>query len=218
MIIGMLPASGSASRVRGIPKFCLPISDNKSLLEWHIDKMLEVCDEVRVCTRYEWIPILKKLNLDVKLLEIETSTMSDAILKMGSADSDRIIVGMPDVFISNSNGDNFYSNMVEKKSDVVLASWNHTENLRGKVGQIDTIGERVISIIDKNPKCNFPRMWGAIAFNNGAASELDGNIPVIGDQINLWIKNGYYVSYAECVGEYIDAGTFSGIKRMYMEV
>jgi molybdopterin-guanine dinucleotide biosynthesis protein A len=51
--IGILPASGKASRVGGIPKFCLPISDERSLLQWHVEQMLEVCDEVRVSTRAE---------------------------------------------------------------------------------------------------------------------------------------------------------------------
>jgi molybdopterin-guanine dinucleotide biosynthesis protein A len=44
--IGVLPASGKASRIGGIPKFCLPISDERSLLQWHVEQMLEVCDEV----------------------------------------------------------------------------------------------------------------------------------------------------------------------------
>ena len=51
--IGVLPASGKASRIGGIPKFCLPISDERSLLQWHVEQMLEVCDEVRVSTRAE---------------------------------------------------------------------------------------------------------------------------------------------------------------------
>ena len=130
MIVGMLPASGSASRVRGIPKFCLPVSDKESLLEWHVNKMMEVCDEVRVCTRSEWAPILNKFNLNITLLEVETSTMSDALIKMGSSGNDTIVIGMPDVFISKNNEDNPYLNMLEKTADVVLASWKHTEDLK----------------------------------------------------------------------------------------
>ena len=44
--IGVLPASGKASRIGGIPKFCLPISDERSLIQWHVEQMLEMCDEV----------------------------------------------------------------------------------------------------------------------------------------------------------------------------
>lgn len=218
MIVGMLPASGSASRVRGIPKFCLPISDKESLLEWHVNKMMEVCDEVRVCTRSEWAPILNKFNLNITLLEVETSTMSDALIKMGSSGNDTIVIGMPDVFISKNNEDNPYLNMLEKTADVVLASWKHTEDLKGKVGQIELIDDRVVSIIDKDPSCNFERMWGAIVLYNDMGSKIDGSISVIGDQINSWIQDGYIVKHSPCQGEYIDAGTFKGIKRMYMEV
>ena len=57
--IGVLPASGKASRIGGIPKFCLPISDERSLIQWHVEQMLEMCDEVRISTRSEWVPIIQ---------------------------------------------------------------------------------------------------------------------------------------------------------------
>ena len=62
--IGVLPASGRASRIGGIPKFCLPISDERSLLQWHVEQMLEVCDEVRVSTRPEWVPIIQNMDMN----------------------------------------------------------------------------------------------------------------------------------------------------------
>ena len=40
--IGILPASGKASRIGGIPKFCLPVSEEESILQWHVNQMLEV--------------------------------------------------------------------------------------------------------------------------------------------------------------------------------
>jgi len=67
-VIGVLPASGKASRIGGIPKFCLPISDERSLLQWHVEQMLEVCDEVRVSTRAEWVPIIQNMDMNVKLI------------------------------------------------------------------------------------------------------------------------------------------------------
>ena len=48
--IGVLPASGKAARIGGIPKFCLPISAERSLLQWNVEQMLVVCVEVRVST------------------------------------------------------------------------------------------------------------------------------------------------------------------------
>ncbi len=100
--IGVLPASGKASRIGGIPKFCLPISDERSLLQWHVEQMLEVCDEVRVSTRPEWIPIIQNMDMNIKLIVKEPSTMSDAIKFMIGDYNDTVLVGMPDTYILNA--------------------------------------------------------------------------------------------------------------------
>lgn len=216
MILGVLPASGKASRLGGIPKFCLPINDNQTLLEWHVNKMKEVCDNIRISTREVWLPIVEQLKLDVEIFIVEPSSMADAILKTCGNELDKVVVGMPDTFISESR-DNFYSRIVDKDSELVLASWECDEFLKGKVGQIESSGERVLKIIDKDKDCPFKRMWGAIYFN-GTAPLLDPEEDVIGDQFNSWIKNGIIATHVECSGRYIDAGTFSGLKRMYSEL
>jgi len=50
-VVGILPASGSASRMMGLPKFLLPVNENKNILEWHIDLMSECCDVIRISTQ-----------------------------------------------------------------------------------------------------------------------------------------------------------------------
>jgi GTP:adenosylcobinamide-phosphate guanylyltransferase len=77
--IGILPASGKASRIGGIPKFCLPVSEEESILQWHVNQMLEVCDEVRVSTKAEWVPVIQNMKMNIKLVVREPSTMSDAV-------------------------------------------------------------------------------------------------------------------------------------------
>ena len=67
----------------GIPKFCLPLTESQSLLEWHIERMRLCCDRIRVCTRSNWIPIVQAMKVsDVELIAIEPSTMSDALARM----------------------------------------------------------------------------------------------------------------------------------------
>lgn len=216
MILGVLPASGKASRLGGIPKFCLPINDNQTLLEWHVSKMKEVCDEIRISTREVWLPIVDKFNLDVEIFIVEPSSMADAILKTCDNKSDKVVVGMPDTFISGSK-DNFYGRMIDNNSQVVLASWECDEFLKGKVGQIESFGDKVLSIVDKDPNCPFERMWGAIYLNE-TVGLLDSKQDIIGDQFNSWIKDGISTTHVPCSGRYIDAGTFSGLKRMYAEL
>jgi GTP:adenosylcobinamide-phosphate guanylyltransferase len=101
-IIGVLPASGKSSRIGGIPKFCLPISDERSLLQWHVEQMLEVCDEVRVSTRSEWAPIIENMDMNVKIIIKDPSTMSDAVKFMVGEYNDTVLIGMPDTFVLNA--------------------------------------------------------------------------------------------------------------------
>lgn len=217
MIIGMLPASGKASRVRGIPKFCLPISNDESLIEWHIKKMSEVCDYIKVSTKMEWAPILKNLNIDVEIKIIEPSTMSDAILKMGADESDTVLVGMPDTIILNSE-ENFYKKLLNKPDDLVLASWEFYEGLRGHTGQIEyDLNDNIINIIDKDFSCNLPRNWGAFKIKN-INKHLDKDCDSISKNLLNIIVSGNKISMIRCDGKFIDAGTITGIKELYSSI
>ena len=120
--IGILPASGRASRVGGIPKFCLPISDERSLLQWHVEQMLEVCDEVRISTRSEWVPIVQNMDMNVKLIVREPSTMSDAINFMVGEYNDTVVVGMPDTYILNGPQNIYKELFINTNADLVLGA------------------------------------------------------------------------------------------------
>jgi GTP:adenosylcobinamide-phosphate guanylyltransferase len=134
-VIGVLPASGKASRIGGIPKFCLPISDERSLLQWHVDQMLEVCDEVRVSTKSEWVPIIQNMNMNVKLLALEPSTMSHAVKFLVGDYNDTVLVGMPDTYIYNTQK-NIYKEMMGVSGDLVVGTWECGDELKGRVGSI----------------------------------------------------------------------------------
>jgi GTP:adenosylcobinamide-phosphate guanylyltransferase len=120
--IGILPASGKASRIGGIPKFCLPVSEKESILQWHVNQMLEVCDEVRVSTRAEWVPIIQNMNMDIKLVVREPSTMSDAVKFMVGNYNDTVLIGMPDTYILDCKT-NIYKEMMDTAGDLVLGTY-----------------------------------------------------------------------------------------------
>jgi len=141
--IGVLPASGKASRIGGIPKFCLPVSDERSLLQWHVEQMLEVCDEVRIATRPEWVPIVQNMDMNIKLIVREPSTMSDAIKFMIGEYNDTVLVGMPDTYILNAPGNIYKELFKETTADLVLGIWECTDKLDHPGKQIqDWIDER----------------------------------------------------------------------------
>jgi hypothetical protein len=215
-IIGMLPASGSASRLLGIPKFLLPVENGKSLLQRHVEMMNEVCDEVRIATRERWHPLLEDLKLNATIYYMEPSTMADALINMDPGNS-TIVVGMPDVYVGGSNR-NFYKSMLDTEGDVVLATWNYIEEkMKGKLGQVLTNDySRVLNVLDKHPTCEYPEVWGAIVFRNEMIHKIDRSGGSVLSSVNEWIdKHDVDVTAVKIPGEYIDAGTIRGLVDMY---
>ena len=88
---GILPAAGSALRMRGIPKFLLPCSPQyRTLLERHLDNLLEYCEIVWIPTRPELVNLLQSLGLSsdrVVIVSLSTQTMTETVLKIASISS-----------------------------------------------------------------------------------------------------------------------------------
>ena len=217
-VIGVLPASGRASRIGGIPKFCLPISDNASLLQWHVEQMLEVCDEVRVATRAQWVPIVESMHMSVKLMVREPSTMSDAIAFMVGNHSDTVVIGMPDTYILNSTV-NIYEEMTkEEEADIVIGAWECDKQLKGSVGQVKIMNGKVVGSEDKVNDCDYPDMWGTMLFRRGMIRHLNPELDNPGKQLNDWIMDGFDIRAVKPGGRYVDVGTIRGLKNLYIEI
>ena len=216
-VIGILPASGKASRIGGIPKFCLPISDERSLLQWHVEQMLEVCDEVRVSTRAEWVPIIQNMDMNIKLIVREPSTMSDAVKFMVGDYNDTVLVGMPDTYILGAQK-NIYKEMMKSYGDLVLGAWECNEELKGRVGQILISGDKVLSSKDKSGECDYPNMWGTMLFRKNMIRYIDPSLDHPGKQIQEWIDEGSNIQSVRPGGRYMDIGTLRGLKQLYKEM
>jgi len=213
-VVGLLPASGSATRIGGIPKFCLPLTESQSLLEWHIERMRLCCDRIRVCTRSNWIPIVQAMKVDdVELLAIEPSTMNDALARMWMNPGDRHIVGMPDIYIHETDG-LFYQQLRDSTAQVALAAWPCHADLMGRVGQLDIGPDGVVrDALDKTPGCPYPFMWGAMGFDGDVP--LDRTLGHPGLQIMPWARAGLSVRAIYAKGMYMDIGSVSGLKLLY---
>jgi hypothetical protein len=219
MAVGILPASGSASRLNGLPKFILPVADGRSLLQWHVDLMSRACRHVTVSTRNRWTALVRDLSLNAYITEREPSTMADAVLKMTMGESDAIVIGMPDIYIHNSLS-NFYEDLLTSDGDIVLATWDYApQNMRGKIGQVlaDDKGN-VLSVVDKDPDCDYPEMWGALLFRNESIKKIDPEGGSVLNKVNDWIAEGVSVKRVKMSGEYIDAGTVEGLVQLYTAI
>ena len=216
--IGVLPASGRASRIGGIPKFCLPISDELSLLQWHVEQMLEVCDEIRMTTRAEWIPIVKNMHMNIKLMVREPSTMSDAVAFMVGKHSDTVVIGMPDTYILDCSVNIYKEMMKEKEADLVIGAWECEGELKGSVGQVKIVDGKVVGSEDKTTNCDYPDMWGTMLFRGGMISHLDPGSDHPGKQLSGWIRDGFDIRAVKPGGRYVDAGTLKGLKNLYIGI
>jgi len=215
-VIGLLPASGSASRLGGIPKFCLPLNDKQTILEWHIEQMLKVCDLVKISTKKDWLPIVNQMDLpsNVLVYEIEPSTMSDALVKMMIDSKSKYLIGMPDTYMPGSDGE-FYKDLAESNADVTLSVFNCHEDLMGRVGQIKFNEFGIVQdSLDKTAGCEYPYMWGAMAVQNVF---VDKDLSHPGLQIMNWVNEGKRVRAVVAKGRYLDVGTVNGLKMLYRE-
>ena len=215
--IGILPASGKASRIGGIPKFCLPVSEEESILQWHVNQMLEVCDEVRVSTRAEWVPIIQNMNMNIKLVVREPSTMSDAVKFMVGDYNDTVLVGMPDTYILGCKS-NIYKEMMDSTGDLVLGTWSCDPDIKGRVGQVLISDGKVISSRDKVFDCDYPDMWGTMLFRKNLIRYIDPSLEHPGKQIQDWIDMSLNIRSVSPGGKYMDIGTLKGLKQLYREM
>jgi hypothetical protein len=157
--------------------------------------------------------------LNANIIEKEPSTMADAVLEITKAVTDTVIIGMPDTYIHGAKS-NFYQDILTSDGDVVLATWDYApQNMRGKIGQVlaDDKGN-VLSVVDKDPDCDYPEMWGALLFRNGSIKKIDPEGGSVLNKVNDWIAEGVSVKRVKMSGEYIDAGTVEGLVQLYTAI
>jgi hypothetical protein len=213
--IGLIPASGTASRMRGLPKFLLPYENSvKTLLERHVEMLEPFVERILIPTRPENRELIHRLVLPsfVELVELTTLTMSETVnLTLVNQEFDLCLLGMPDTYYL---GQDPYKELIKINGDVRLACWPTAESQIGKVGSVEIIEGLVRQVQDKNPEFDFGRHWGAIAFNKKALNYLDSNTAHVGFIVNPSIEAGLAVAAQDIDGEYIDCGTFSEYRRL----
>lgn len=216
-IIGLLPASGEASRMNGLPKFALPCDkNNRSLLEKHVDELRFYSDTIIISTTHRWYNLVESFGMqNVEIERIEPSTMNDAIITMAEKyEADKYIVGMPDTYFK---GENPYVTLSEsiKKSLVSVACWPMNDKLKGKVGQVNLVNNSILDIIEKVDNCNYKHLWGAVAFDGETLKKLNRQNSHVGIDLKDMTIDMIKDIYAfEVDGEYFDAGTIYGYRDL----
>lgn len=216
-MIGLIPASGKASRMNGLPKFALPCDkDNTPLIARQVKQMSFYVDKIIVSTTSTWYELVKSFNLPkTEIIIIEPSTMNDAVIKMANQfDSFEYLIGMADTYFE---GENPYIKLSDSIKDnlISLACWPIDQELKGRVGQVDIVKNSVVDMKDKESDCDYDYMWGALALNKDIIMQLDKFKAHPGLDLEYLIIDNFYKHYAFKVdGQYFDVGTLAGYRNL----
>lgn len=217
----LLPVGGSASRMQGLPKFMLPVSDRETLIERHCRGAIEAgYDEIHIVARSKYKALLedylfeKNILVNVHSLSRETSTMSET-LKLGTdlihgAQDAAITVGLSDTAFRGASYESIYGALLNCPADYVLGLFGIRDDQFGRLGQVDLDSTgRVISMQDKSFDCRFSAVWGLAKVPGEMISGLDIADAHIGIGIEKLVSAGQSVLGILNKASYYDCGTFS---------
>jgi hypothetical protein len=211
MRIGLLPSAGTATRMSGLPKFLLPVSDTQQcLLDYHVALMSPHVDRIIIPTRPVWSELLHSFEFGphVDVVDMTTNTMAETLKRsLADVDYDTCVLGMPDTYFV---GGNPYEELhAQPRADVSLRVFATRPEQSGRVGSV-LLGEnhRVIDHADKEPDRDFGTHWGVIEFSREVEQFLSPEATTGGYLISEALSRdmdvrGYVAGYP-----YFDCGTF----------
>lgn len=221
---GLIPASGTASRMRGIPKFLLPCNDEYlTLLERHTINMLKHCKMVWIPTRPDLTILIESLGITserVVVIPMVTKSMTETILKVAAISSaEEFMLCMPDTYF---DGELPYENLRALEGDLKLACWEIRLEQKGKLGQVlfdsDNENSKVIDSRDKDPNCAFDHSWGAMSFKRKLLELGNPEMPHTGYLIKPALEKKLIVDGFVVKGSYFDCGTPKEYLQMLRKV
>lgn len=218
-VIGLIPCSGTASRINNIPKFLLPCKEGNLL-----DNTIKIFQDNNIDNIYisvssqnkDYIEKRNIINSNIKYIVKDTETMSETVSYLTNFTANKYILIMPDTyFITSDNKEcnNYYFKELKElyiklfKYKIVVVLWKIKESQYGKLGQISIDKNKVIDIIDKDPNCRYPYSWGIIGWNKDLNKLIDIKTPHIGYLLNSALKENIDIGYVISNSEYFDCGT-----------
>ena len=211
MRIGLLPSAGTASRMNGIPKFLLPVSEQlQCLLDYHVMLMRPTVDRIIIPTRSEWVGLLHSFDFgpDVEVVELNTATMAETLRSaLAGIDYDSCVLGMPDTYFV---GENPYEVLSQHPGhDMVLQLYPTRPEQVGKVGSVRIDDNHtVVEHADKEPDRDFGWHWGVMEFAKHTEEFVDPSASTGGYLIDECLSRGLDVKGIPASEPYFDCGTF----------
>lgn len=221
-VVGVLPASGMATRMRGLPKFLLPLAEDQgSLLEYHIRLMAPHVETILIPTRSEWVGLLQGFGLGatVQVLEKNTATLAQTVSEsLADLQWDAAMVGLPDtVFLSGNPYAGFGD--FSTSDPLVLACFPTRKEQRGRLGAVNLSEDGVVvEHADKSADADWGQHWGAMQFTPEVLSHLPLEAPTVGVVIDECLQRGIPITGFLHDSDYYDCGTVSEYAQCLAEL
>jgi len=225
MTVGIIPAAGTAARMRGIPKAFLPIPDDTTLMGSVIQRMNVVTDNV-VC-----IPNRNLLSASYGSVSgcrfmytypVETKTMSETVLSVReSCQDDDVLFGMCDTYIEDADCFRKLAACLQDGADVAVACFHARKGQHTEGGMVQFVDEAltfadgvsgnypVFEIYDKpiNRVSNW--IWGALAWKPVFWQHILATDAHVGFGVQRAVDSGLDVRAVKMDGGFWDCGTSS---------
>lgn len=205
----LIPASGSATRMRGLPKFLLPSGNGiLSLLENHIVNVANFADEILIGLNPMFLDIVQEANLELcgaHIIPMKTATMTETVLNLvNDSKADMFTILMPDTAFGST--DSYKFDLLN--SDLNLKLWKIRNDQFGKLGQV-LLGptNEVLDLVDKDFNCKYEHAWGALTFNREFTQLLKPEFSHLGYGIVAALEAGLLVRADVAEGCFWDCGT-----------
>ena len=206
-----VPAAGLASRLGGIPKFLLPISDKQTLIGYHLDNLTELNNyEINIGTSEKFYETLLDIYHDLTIKKIKSSSMVETVCKLKLEKKSLSLVVMPDTYFKNYQiVEEMRKKIQSNELDIVVGIWNIKDNQIGKLGQCSIERKRITKIIDKDINCKEKYLWGLIMWKPSFNQYIKESDEHFGISLNRAINNNLEIGYVKADQEYFDCGTFN---------
>ena len=210
-VIGIVPLGGNASRMKHLPKFLLPCTIGKSLLDNIIDIYKNNNINTIIAGVSEINDIILKTNENLQKIIVNTKTMSETVYTILQTIESiylyKSILLMPDTFIKIKDEISTMITMLDTY-DIVVLLWNIKDYQIGNVGQCKVKHNILSDIIDKDSNCSYEYFWGSIGWKSNMNKYIDPNWETIGELLKYAIINNIPVGTIICNSDYYDCGTY----------
>lgn len=208
-MIGIIPCAGTATRIHGIPKCLLPVTDGY-LLGNLVNRMQEVHAQPLIATSPENVSIVEKYSKTAFVHVAKNyKTMSETVLSCRLyADDQSVLFAMPDTHVEDDQCFPKLIAALDNGAQVAVALFRARPRQHLKAGMCDTRNNQVVTVIDKPAETKFTRLWGALAWKPVFWQYIEPADPHVGYALPRAIAVGLDVRAVRMDGHYFDCGTF----------